>query len=377
MPKYHLLLDTSIYRKNPSRTDLPFQALERLCKHNKVQLHIPYIVEREFQTYLIEPYVKSLNTSISELNALIRRGLSEGTIDQMKRIRDEISETKLTILSDVENAFTAWANSIGAQRHSITESSTIAALESYFKGTAPLKSPKTRNDIPDAFIFQTIYQLSSNGHSLIVIVQDGNLFEASQKLPSVRAFKSLSDFIESSEIQNEILELNVVRNLPIIRDTLKFLDEKSKIISKIIESEGGNSLEYKKICSHSIPDDNHEATITSYGDLIDVDLDFDEISYFGSGEFGIPFSGSASVTITYYLYKWDYYNVIEETERSISISDHNDHYFEVEEDVEVTVYGLAKVIIDQLELENISPDTYEGDIDVTIDSIDSIELEKY
>ena len=61
----------------------------------------------------------------------------------------------------------------------------------------------------------------------------------------------------------------------------------------------------------------------------------------------------------------------------ISISDHNDHYFEVEEDVEVTVYGLAKVIIDQLELENISPDTYEGDIDVTIDSIDSIELEKY
>ncbi len=32
MPKHNVLIDTNIYRKCPAKNDLPFKALERLCK---------------------------------------------------------------------------------------------------------------------------------------------------------------------------------------------------------------------------------------------------------------------------------------------------------------------------------------------------------
>ena len=60
MPKFNVVLDTNIYRKNPSRTDLPFQALERLCRKNIAKLHVPYVVEQEFQTQQVGLYKKEL-----------------------------------------------------------------------------------------------------------------------------------------------------------------------------------------------------------------------------------------------------------------------------------------------------------------------------
>jgi hypothetical protein len=64
MAKYDIVIDTNIYHKDQARSKLPFLALSRLCKAGVVQLHIPYIVEREFQTHLVAG-VSGISVTIS------------------------------------------------------------------------------------------------------------------------------------------------------------------------------------------------------------------------------------------------------------------------------------------------------------------------
>jgi rRNA-processing protein FCF1 len=44
----HLLLDTNAFTADRRREAGPFRALVRLCKGQKVKLHVPYVVKNEF-----------------------------------------------------------------------------------------------------------------------------------------------------------------------------------------------------------------------------------------------------------------------------------------------------------------------------------------
>jgi len=56
----HIVLDTNIYRNNPGRNNLNFQAIEKLANAGWLKLHVPYVVEREFQTQQREIYSRDL-----------------------------------------------------------------------------------------------------------------------------------------------------------------------------------------------------------------------------------------------------------------------------------------------------------------------------
>lgn len=372
MQKYNVLLDTNIYRKNPSRTDLPFQALERLCKAKIVTLHLPYIVEREFQTQQVANYKKDLEAATSAINSMLRKGLSADQTILAESTRDSLTNASQEILSDVDTAITDWAMSLDAIRHPITEQQAVAAMESYFQGKPPLKAAKTRDDIPDSFIFQTILSISSEEAPLIVVAEDGKIAEASEAIKGVTVHRSLSSFIESSPMQTEILDLDVIDNLEVISEEIRGYEDETSELSFCLRMNGNSKLLWKKIYSSSIPDDDNEATITGYNEPEDIEFDFDALHYFGSGNFGLPFTYTTTVSACYYIFKADYYCLKEE--RMPSVSDHNDHYFEAEEDFEVSVTGLLKLSVAQEEIKNISAETLGELISFEIDSIDSIRL---
>jgi hypothetical protein len=372
MPKIHVVIDTNIYRKNPSRTDLSFQALERLCKQGIVKLHLPYVVEREFQTQQKSQYEKEFDSAIGGMNAVIRKGMSAEQITKVESICDELKATIPAILAEVEASLPLWVESIGGQRHAITEEQAVAAMESYFLGKHPLKSPKVRDDIPDSFIYQTIVKLSASSKPLVVVAEDGKIAEASEALADVAVYRSLSAFIESEAIQSEILDLDVVENRSVIRDEISKYEAKSDEISALIRREGCDKLDGETISSRSIPDDNHEATITGGYDPENVELDFDELSYFGQGKFGIPFTFTTTVSIIYYIFKADFYSIDED--RMPSVSYHNDHYFEAQDETEVQVYGIVKLSIDPDALKSISAEVLADGLEISIDSIDKVEV---
>lgn len=372
MPKYHVLLDTNIYRKNPSRSDLPFQALQRLCQQKVVSLHIPYVVEREFQTQQVSLYKKELDTATSALDAVIRKGLSATQLASTRLLRDQISAAAPAILTEVKESLPTWASAIGAIRHTITSAQALAAMEAYFLGSPPLKSPKTREDIPDSFIFQTVLELASTPVPLVVIAEDEKMAQASEAIAGVTVHRSLAAFMESSPIQTEILELDVVENLPALTDLISTYEEEVGALNELITQKGADKLVWKKVHSNSIPDDNHEGIITGHWNPENIEFDYTEFSYFGQGEFGLPFTFSTTVSITYYIFKSDYFLIDED--KMPAVSDHNDHYYEAESDIEVKVTGLIKLSIAPSALKTIDASSLEDHLSIEIDSIDSVEV---
>lgn len=360
MAKYDIIIDTNIYHKDQARSKLPFLALSRLCKAGVVQLHIPYIVEREFQTHLVACAKDKLEATKKGLEYLMQYEINVERLNSIKVLLENLLTQENAIIGNVKTSFITWLDSVGAVRHSVSESNARAAFEAYFLGTSPLSSPKIRADIPDAFIFQTIVELSKVSAQLFVISADGKIAQASKALEGVSVLKSLDSFIKSDSIQAEILHLDVVENLPIIRAELRTYEAENNEFFYVLLYEANEKIIGRTVHSHSIPDDNHEATIQGYCDPENIKLDLNNLSNFGGGEFGLPYSYTSTVTLIYYIYKSDYYALRDDV--SLSVTDHNDHYFEAEEEREVTVRGMLKIMI------------LDGNVQISIDSVDSVEL---
>lgn len=368
MAKHRLVLDTNIYRKNPRRDDLPFSALSRLCKADVVQLYIPYVVLREFQTQQGILSRSHFSSAVSAARSLEKMpGMPADAAASLHEFVDHLVAQEADIAIAVEGALSSWATDNKAIVVQLNTNQALAAMEAYFNGMPPLKSPKERKDIPDSMIFQAIAELASD--ALTVICEDGNLGTACASLQNVTTFIALADFIESPAIQDEIKELDVIENIGPIVDAIEQFDKETAEISSAIRSSLGEALMWKKIESYTIPDDNHEATISGYSDPEEVELDYGEAAYFGDGEFGIPFKVTLWVSGFYYLFKSDIYR---SEGRDVSLTDHNDHYYEAEEQFEVQILGLVKVICDRDELDPKGID--EAITSITIDSIEQIRL---
>lgn len=373
MVKYDIVIDTNIYHKDQTRSKLPFWALSRLCKAGVVQLHIPYIVQREFQTHLLAGAKDKLEATQKGLEYLVQYETDAERLNSMNALLENLLNHKNAVLGNVEASFVTWMDSVSAERHAVSESNVRAAFEAYFLGTSPLTSPKIRADIPDAFIFQTIVELSKVSAQLFVISADGKVAQASEALEGVSVHKSLDSFIETDIIQKEILHLDVVNNLPIICTALKAYEAKNNKISDVLQTEANEKIIGRTVYSHSIPEDDHEATIQGFGNPENIKLEFINLSYFGGGEFGLPYSYTSTVALIYCIYKADYYALHDDV--SPSVTDHSDHYYLAEEEREVIVRGMLKIMIPPPVLANfLTEDALDDNVKISIDSANSVEL---
>lgn len=370
----HVVLDTTVYRSNPNRDNLHFQAIEKLSESGIIYLHIPYVVMREFQTQQREIYSKDLVKAISGLSGLSRKALAPNILDKLKILRNTLKNESENILSDAENQLTQWAEDIGANLYPLCIEQTNAALEAYFQGKPPLKSIKTREDIPDSFIVQAIHKLSSENGEIHVISGDGKVRDAFINEEAIVTYESLSKFVESDFIQDELKGIDLESNVELIADAIQQFENDEAEISRFITNNIGENIVWKTFSDSSIADDNNEATISSYDEAEDIKLDFSEIGYYGSGQFGIPFNLKIVVLADYYIFKSDYYCMDADREHVPSVTDHNDHYFEAEEEFELIVNGLVSITItkDNIDLDDFSESIVDGSL--KIDEITSIKL---
>lgn len=368
MTKYRVVLDTNIYRSNPRRDNLPFSALSRLCKADVVQLFVPYIVLREFQTQQSTQVKKQLAALVSAARSLgSQPATPEDLSPQLAQLVGQLTAREAEIALGTEDYFLGWIKDNKAEVIDLSASQAQSAMEAYFVGDTPLKEPKVRSDIPDALIFQAVRELASS--PLTFVCEDEKLRYACASIAGVTVFSSLPAFIESAGVQDEIKELDVIQKIGPIVDAMEKFEEATLEFTSTVRNKVGEALMWKKIESRSIPDDNYEATISGYSEPEDIELDFGDAAYFGGGEFGIPFKATLYVTGFYYLFKGDAYR---SEGRSVSLSDHNDHYYEAEEEFEVDVDGLVKISCNR---DALDPGEIDAAItDVSLDSIGSIRL---
>ena len=346
----HVVLDTNIYRSNPNRDNLHFKALEKLAKADLLCLHIPYIVLREFQTQQRGIYSKDLAKTVSGLSGLSRKLLDKNIAEKLSAAKLEIEDESENILSNAENQITNWAKNIGAQIQPLCLDQANLALEAYFQGKPPLKSAKNRGDIPDSFIVQSIYKLHSDVGKIHAVAGDDKIREALSKEESISTYKSLSDFIESELIQNELQEVDLIDSVGAIVTAIQEFEDKSSEIQCFLSSNIGKFIDWETFSELSTSDDNNEATISSYGETKDIKLNFTGSGYYGNGQFGIPFKLKIPVVVTYHIFKSDYHSMDPEIEHVPWISAHNDHYYETEACFELCISGLVSITIDRFNI---------------------------
>jgi hypothetical protein len=365
-----LVIDTNIYRKNPKLDNSDFLVVKKLSSAEYLKVQVPYIVQREFQTQQRDQCKKELDKSLSGINALLRRPLSKEKLEEIEVIKQVVEATYDNTLEESESYFNNWLHSINGNIIPLCEQQALNAMEAYFKGLAPLTKLKNREDIPDSFIVQAINKLSNKSRKIVVIAEDikvKNSFEGNKK---VNCYSQLSDFIKTAPIQDKLKDIDLIVDLPAIFKAIKEFEDTEAELQLGISGEIGEYIIGSTLTDATIPDDNNEAQISSFGDVESIELDLDSLVYYGSGSVGVPFELEMSVYADYYLFKGDYYAM----ESPPSVSDHNDHYFEVEDEFDITVQGIATVTFDR---DNLDFDDFSTSLDfgsIRIDSVESIEL---
>jgi hypothetical protein len=221
---------------------------------------------------------------------------------------------------------------------------------------------------------QSILKLNSENSGIHVVAEDQNIRDAFTNVEAICTYKSLADFIESNLIQDQLKDIDFINNIGPIVDAIELHEAEEKEILSFISSNIGEAIVWKAFTDQSIPDDNNEATINSYGEAEDIELDYSGVRYYGNGQFGIPFGLKIDVLADYYIFKSDYYCMDAEREHVPHVSDHNDHYFEAEEEFELNVRGLVSITIDRdkINLERIFESIVNNSF--AIDEITGIEL---
>ncbi|WP_281271424.1 PIN domain-containing protein [Leucothrix arctica] len=371
----HIVLDTNIYRNNPARDNLDFKALERLSNADLICLHIPYIVLREFQTQQRDIYNKDLEKSVSGLNNLSRRLLDEDILKKLTSIKEELEQESEKILSSAEHQITSWASNIGAKLHPLCLDQASLALEAYFQGKPPLKSVKKREDIPDSFIVQSIFKLHNDHNSIHVVANDRKVREAFTDTKTINTYSSLAELIETDQIQNELKEADLVDNLGILVTALEQFEDENTAIKQFLSNNIGEYLVGKSFYELSIQDDDNEVTILSYNEADNIQLEVPEAKYYGNGQFGVPFQLRIIVSAFFYILKSEYYSRDIEREHLPSVSDHNTHCFEAEDEFELSISGLVSITIkrDDLNISELANNIMEDSL--KIDEISNIEVD--
>lgn len=352
---------------------MDFKALETLSKEKVLCLHIPYVVMREFQTQQREEYSKNLIKAAFELSSLSKKQLDKDILDKLNALKSLLDTESENILSNAENQISHWAEDIGANIYPLSIEQANAALEAYFQGNPPLKSVKIRKDIPDSFIVQSIHELKSKESCIHVVAGDGKIRDAFSDEENICTYKSLADFIETEPIQNELKEIGLIDNIGRIVESMQQYENEESEIQKFVSNNIGEAIVWEVFTDPSIPDDNSEATINSYYEAGEIYLDFIEIRYYGNGQFGIPFSLKIDVLAYYYIFKSDYSCMDADKEHVPSVTDHNDHYFEAEDEFELVVHGLVSITVnrDNINLDNFSESIVEDGFKIEVNELDT------
>ncbi|HDZ3764040.1 TPA: hypothetical protein RSW74_003472, partial [Vibrio cholerae] len=186
----------------------------------------------------------------------------------------------------------------------------------------------------------------------------------------VDCYEQLSDFIKTLPVQDKLKDIDLIADLPAIFKAINEFEENEAELQSRISRAIGDYIIGSVITDSTIPDDNNEATISSFGEVEDIELELDNLLYYGSGSVGIPFQLEIDVYAYFYIFKADYYAM----GYRLSVSDHNDHYFEAEDEFRVTVRGIATVKFDR---DNLDFDDFSNSLDLEsliIDSVESIDL---
>ncbi len=371
-----IVLDTSVFRNDPKRIRADFQALERLAKTERIKLHIPYFVQREFVTHIFseyyDPNLRVIETSILKL----KKNLPPELIAKLSDLEERFFGLKDEIANFPDENFAGWANSMNAVVHPIADNHGVKVADGYFEGAPPFREKKKRDDIPDAFIWQVISDLSTTLEQLIVVVEDKGLRLACESKKNIKIFDTLAEFLASDICSPLLTEDSVEEEIAEILKLIPLLEERLK--ETVIDQT--NDIAYGlEIESTWIPDDNNVAMFQGLEEIESLEINTEQSLYYGDGAMVVQFNMSAMALLGYAIFKADYYCLSDERAKRIGVSSLNKHYYDAEESYPLEITGNIAIDfpIETIKKKQLSEEDIEqilDDVVITVNEIQQIDI---
>ena len=352
-----LVLDTNIFRRHPSLSDQAVSVIEKLSSLNFLRIYVPFTIEREFLTQQNAAVSEQVDALTRALGKLSKRTLPNELKDWLLTVKAQFAQRRDAIFAAEEHRLTEWISKVKGIRMPLCLEQAAGALTAYFDGTPPFKQPKTREDLPDSFIYQAIRKLAANTGAVVMVSDDKRLREAVAEIVGVSVFCSLEDLIQSRLVQDVLMaEEHKAKQLEqLFALKLKLSEDKAVqcLLANAITAQVGEAVMWKAVGYSDDPDnwcDSDDSTIQYYEEAGTPSLIWEGIIYYGDGCFGLPFKVTVTVLVFYYISKHDYW-LIEDWENGPQVRDHNDYVFEARRTTKVSVEGiLAFSVYDDFDL---------------------------
>lgn len=335
----HVILDTNIFRHDPTHSKPPFKALIKLIEAKQIRLHIPHIVEREFQTQQRNNYEKSVSKAINSMRGLIRQPLLLGILGDLQSTYEDLVSKKDDLLDFAETEFSSWLDELDANRIPMTLDHTNKAFNAYFSGTDPYREVKFRGDIPDGFIVEGIREAVIDVGHIHLVANDGGVSRTFDDDAAVEVYRDLEVFVSSELIQGMLTQIDILENLPMMFSAIESLEKRTNRIKNAILENIGEQILWKNLHGPGIPGNDGQAVVNGYGDVLKINVDYDSLFYFGDGEFSLSFDLEMFLGLSFYLDNVDYYSSQDREPNLFSLIEFGDHSVEVEQEFQATVSG--------------------------------------
>lgn len=357
-----VVLDTNVYSSDKFRLGQGFKTLSSLCKSGHVNVVLPHIVRREFETQL-EANATEIVTSYEKSAKKLASGpIPDDLRGDLDKLVENFKTRKQEVIGSHKAYFSAWLEEHAVIDLPLNGDHAVAAMENYFSAGPPFQSAKKRDDIPDAMIYQSLVGLAKEG-PVAFVCSDLKLANALSGIENISHCTDLNELIASDDVQAALSEQKAAAHAAIVLQRLEQLTSTSpNILTDYISEHGGEDLATTSFTSPSLPGDDREAYIYMFGNLCEVEFDWGRAAYHGDSVYVVPFSAEGEFNITYYVPKWD----VEEIERrGGSYSYHNDYVVEADEVALLAIRGMLRIKIS---------DVFEPN-DELADAIDEISID--
>jgi hypothetical protein len=359
-----IVLDTSVFRNDPWHSKADFLALQRLARAKKIKLHVPYFVHREFLSHMFSEHLDSTIIPIERAVSKLKKNLPEEFSAKLLSLEEQFLELKNDIANYPEQEFNDWLKSIGAVIHPIANDHGLTVANAYFDGTPPFREKKKRDDFPDAFIWQTIYDLSNNVTQLYAVVNDKGLRSACETKENIVLFDSLADFLASDICSQLLVEENLREEISELLKLIPFLEARLK---ETVSDQISDIVYGEEVESTWIPEDNNTAMCLGLEKIDSLEIETEDALYYGDGAIVVKFSMLADALLGYAIFKADYHSIEDKRLEGISISPLNKHYDDAEEVLPLEISGKLslEVPLSVLKAKNLT----EEDVDNILESM--------
>lgn len=198
-PPLRVTFDTSALRGagGPSRGNSALDALEQPCLSGELDVLLHRLVVDELISGLVEQAIANIEP-VRSLSGPLVWANGDSSLQSISRELEALRSMGGGIESSLRAGVMDWIVRIDAVVEPIGAEHARRVFNHYFAGSGAFAAPKSRPDLPDAFILEWVRDLANNGPVLFV-VGDKQLRKAVRDVPDVSTVVSVAKLLGTRE----------------------------------------------------------------------------------------------------------------------------------------------------------------------------------